>query len=102
MLKGYSGESDLLSEASFKNMFTNQIDVPDGERNGIFWDVFGESGIGDIGHTGTDPGVYCFMYFNPNTGIGKILMTNTSGKQSKQQVIEIWQEFIQLEVLFQD
>ncbi|MBT8294536.1 MAG: serine hydrolase, partial [Eudoraea sp.] len=42
---------------------------------GIF---MGHSGIGAIGHTGGDPGVSSMMFFDPNTGIGRFLMINTS------------------------
>ncbi|MDB4293421.1 beta-lactamase family protein [Maribacter sp.] len=100
MLKGYTGESDLLSKASFEVLFQNHLSVPDGERNGIFWDVFGETGTGDIGHSGIDPGVYCFMYFNPVTGIGKILMTNATGARHEKKTIAVWEEFIRMETLF--
>ena len=100
MLKGFAGESDFLSQAGFAAMFKNHLSVPDGERNGIFWDVFGETGLGDIGHSGIDPGVYCFMYFSQKTGIGKILMTNATGGKHQQNTIAIWEEFIKMETLF--
>jgi len=100
MLKGYSGESALLSKSSFETLFKNQLHVPDGERMGIFWDVFGETGVGDIGQSGEDPGVYCFMYFNPTTGIGKILMTNATGEEQQKNTIQVWEEFIRFETLF--
>lgn len=100
MLKGYAGESNILSKASFEVLFKNHLLVPDGERNGIFWDVFGESGVGDIGHSGIDPGVYCFMYFNPTSGIGKILMTNATGDKNEQNTIAVWEQFIRMETLF--
>ena len=100
MLKGFAGESDLLSKQSFKVLFENQISVPDGERIGIFWDVFGETGVGDIGHSGVDPGIYCFMYFKPSTGIGKILLTNASGDKNQKNTIEVWEQFIGMENYF--
>lgn len=100
MLKGYAGEGNLLSTTSFEVLFKNHLSVPDNERNGVFWDVFGESGIGDIGHSGIDPGVYCFMYFNPITSIGKILMTNATGANNEQNTIAVWEEFIKMETLF--
>lgn len=98
VLKGYASESAFLSKSSFETLFKNHLSVPDGERQGIFWDVFGETGIGDIGHSGSDPGIYTFMYFNPNSGIGKILFTNSSDTESN--TITIWEEFIKMETLF--
>ncbi|TMM58318.1 beta-lactamase family protein [Maribacter algarum] len=100
MLKGYAGDSEFLSKESFETLFKNHLSVPDGERNGIFWDVFAETGVGDIGHSGIDPGVYNFMYFNPSTGIGKILMTNATGDKNQENTIAVWEEFIHLETLF--
>jgi len=102
MLKGYAGESEFLSKESFETLFKNHLSVPDGERNGIFWDVFGEEGVGDIGHSGIDPGVYAFMYFNPSTGIGKILLTNATGDKNQENTISIWEEFIRLETFFSE
>ena len=102
MLKGYAGESEFLSKESFEILFKNHLSVPDGERNGVFWDVFGEIGVGDIGHSGIDPGVYTFMYFNPTTGIGKILMTNANGDKNQKNAIAVWEEFIRMETLFSD
>lgn len=100
MLQGFAGESDFITNTSFKVLFKNHLSVPDGERNGIFWDVFGETGVGDIGHSGIDPGVYSFMYFNPTTGIGKILMTNATGDKNQQNTIAVWEHFIKMEKLF--
>ena len=40
---------------------------------GIFW-VHRKGGV--IGHTGGDPGISAIMFFNPETKIGKIFMTN--------------------------
>ena len=37
---------------------------------------FGYTGF--IGHTGGDPGVVALMFFDPKTGIGRILLMNTS------------------------
>jgi len=102
MLKGFEGESDFLSKTSFETLFQNHLSVPDGERNGIFWDVFGEVGIGDIGHSGIDPGVYCFMYFSPTTKMGKILMTNATGDKNQQNTINVWEQFIRMETLFME
>ena len=42
---------------------------------GVF---MGHSGTGLIGHTGGDPGISSFMFFDPKTGLGNYMMINTS------------------------
>jgi hypothetical protein len=37
---------------------------------------FGYTGF--IGHTGGDPGVVALLFFDPKSGIGRVLMLNTS------------------------
>ncbi|MEL6925146.1 MAG: serine hydrolase domain-containing protein [Bacteroidota bacterium] len=91
MMQGYFGESPLLSAASFQKMMANQISVPDGERQGIFWDVYSDSGQGDIGHSGSDPGVTTFMYFDPEKRVGSILFFNVDLEKGLQKpAIDLW------------
>ncbi|MEZ4858132.1 MAG: serine hydrolase domain-containing protein [Flavobacteriaceae bacterium] len=74
MMKGYEGESSLLSKASFNEMMSKQsklMDMPDG----LCWDL---SFPCCIGHAGNDFGTNVLLYFSPENGIGKILMTNMS------------------------
>lgn len=109
MIQGYKGESQFLSPASFQTMMRNQYEqaplvnsMKTGEgRSGLFWDVFGKEGRGDIGHSGSDPGILSFMYFDPETGIGCVLMTNTDseGKDIKT-VVEMWEILIKNRVGF--
>lgn len=84
-IKGYAGNGTLLSKESYKKLFKNQLSksqMPEGtEANfGIFLD-FSKGFMGDdfktIGHSGGDPGVVAGMFFNPNTGLGRILILNT-------------------------
>ncbi len=98
MIRGFYGEGSLLSKESYSVLFKNQLQVPSKERSGIFWDVFGSEGEGDIGHAGSDPGIETFMYFKPETKIGKILFVNTG--HYKEDIIQVWQEFIAMEQLF--
>lgn len=102
MLSGYFGESDLLTPASFKILMGNQFEQaplnktlknPAG-RSGIFWDIFGKQGIGDIGHSGSDPGVVSFLYFHPTTGIACVLTANLDAHKKFDQIVEIWQILI--------
>jgi CubicO group peptidase (beta-lactamase class C family) len=100
LIKGYSGEGELLTKDSYKELFKEQLtsanfedrdtDRPyDDEYNsGIF---MGYSPIGYIGHTGGDPGVSTFMFFNPETKIGRILFINTGlDNEGAKQYFAIW------------
>ncbi|NHZ90267.1 serine hydrolase [Massilia sp. CCM 8733] len=82
MIKGYRGESALLGKASFRLLFDKQFaddaipaDSPKSEPNGgLFWR---HSANGQIGHSGSDPGVSTFMAFDPVTGTGKLFLMNS-------------------------
>ncbi|WP_080238060.1 serine hydrolase domain-containing protein [Spirosoma rigui] len=82
MLRGYAGQAGILTPASFQQMLSPQFPVgklPGGlpardVNQGIFW-VFRSNG--SIGHTGSDFGASAFMFFNPQTGTGRLFMTNT-------------------------
>lgn len=99
LIKGQNGNGKILTKASYKDLFKQQLKANNfGERNesdfndeynsGIF---MGFSAKGYIGHTGSDPGVATFMFFDPKTQIGKILMVNTDlGKEGIQEFIQIW------------
>ncbi len=85
--KAFVGEGTLLSVASYKELFKQQLmashfkdrgtDNPlDDEFNaGIF---MGFTPTGNVGHTGSDPGVFTYMFFDPKTGIGRMVFANTS------------------------
>ncbi len=80
LIKGYNGNGTLLSKEGYTELFTKQLSAnqlggeDDNDSNmGIFMD-FGKYGVG---HNGGDPGVLTFMYFDPQTSIGKILFINT-------------------------
>ena len=81
IMNGYNGDTTLLSNASYKTMFTKQFsneNPPLGikltHRNkGIFWNLYND---GTIGHDGDDPGVITFLFFNPATGLGGIFLCN--------------------------
>ena len=82
ILKGYAGQSGLLTAHSVQQMLSPQFPadkIPDGlpkrdVNQGIFW-VFRSNG--SVGHTGSDFGASAFMFFNPQTGVGRLFMTNT-------------------------
>ena len=81
MVKGYKGGEGVLSKAGFTLLFDPQFahdtlpagspaDVP---NNGVFWRIR-RNGL--VGHTGSDPGVTAFMFIDPASGTGRLLMTN--------------------------
>ncbi len=101
LIKGYAGEGTLLSKDSYQELFKKQLneshfsdrntknDFDDEFNSGIF---MGFTPINYIGHTGSDPGVVTFLFFDPNTQIGRILLVNTelSDQKAKQEFQMIW------------
>ncbi len=85
LINGYNGQGKLLNTESYKELFTPQLTPAQlkGKRNGslgLFTEL-SNGFMGDtfktIGHSGGDPGIVAGMYFNPTTGIGRILLFNT-------------------------
>lgn len=101
LIKGQSGNGTLLKKASYAELFTEQLtaeNIPDQEEDNAYDDEY-NSGIfmgftpkGYIGHTGGDPGIASFLFFNPQTKTGKILMINTSvrGSDGVKEFYDIW------------
>ena len=101
LIKANSGGGTLLENRSYKELFKEQLgassfpdrdeedDYDDEYNTGIF---MGFSPKGFIGHTGGDPGIATFMFFNPKTKIGRILIINTSVVNSEgvDQFYSIW------------
>ncbi len=101
LIKGYQGEGTLLSKDSYKELFREQLNDQNfinRETENSFDDEF-NSGIfmgftpkNYIGHTGSDPGVATYLFFDPETKIGKILLVNTelSDKETEKEFLDIW------------
>ncbi len=98
IIRGFAGDGVILSKDSFQTMLGKQFAIdklpfkinPREPNQGIFF-VHRKNGL--IGHTGSDPGVSAFMFFNPKTKIGKIFITNIDiGEDEKlaAQFVEIW------------
>lgn len=104
MILGYNGNASLLSPNSFKTLFEKQFSEdnlpknndPKEPNSGVFW-RYRKNGL--IGHTGSDVGVATFMFFNPETGTGRIFLTNseiensfdgTANKKLIEQFSTIW------------
>ncbi len=87
LIKGHAGEGVLLSKESYGELFAEQLSaeqLPGRSTESAYDDEY-NSGIfmgftpgGFVGHTGGDPGVATYMFFNPATKVGRLLMINTS------------------------
>lgn len=87
LISAYGGQGQLLEKNSYEKYFRPVLDdshfeerdaefpYNDEYNEGIF---IGYSGTGLIGHTGGDPGISSFMFFDPSSGLGRYLMINTS------------------------
>jgi len=97
MVKGFHGGAGILSKAGFTLLFDPQFapdalpaGSPAGEPNsGVFWRIRKN---GQVGHTGSDPGVTAFMFIDPASGTGRILMTNTEFSDADPRVVQQFRE----------
>ncbi|MEO1484403.1 MAG: serine hydrolase domain-containing protein [Bacteroidota bacterium] len=101
IIKGYAGKGKLLSKESYALFFAKFLSASNFEEerdtdrpfddeynSGLF---MGHAPNGYIGHTGGDPGVSTFMFFNPETKIGKLLFINTDlNAETVDQFFAIW------------
>ncbi|PCJ98018.1 MAG: serine hydrolase [Flavobacteriaceae bacterium] len=106
LVKGYTGNGTILKQNSFKELFKKQLSAKnykersenrygDEYNSGVF---MGFSAKGYIGHTGSDPGVVTFMFFNAETKIGRLLILNTElKKEGIQEFIAIWNKLEEYE-----
>ncbi|MDY8137475.1 serine hydrolase domain-containing protein [Aquimarina sp. 2201CG5-10] len=94
LTKGYSGKGAILSKSSYNELFKKQLipsQLPEGVNAnvGIFMD-YSKRGIG---YSGYDPGLMAYMYFNPKSLIGKIVIINTDtdfDKEVRLTLDKIW------------
>ena len=72
VIKGYFGESNLISANSYNKMFHE----PKSEitKKAVFWTVDSEK----IGHSGSDLGLLTHAYFFKDSGDGVVVFANTS------------------------
>ncbi|WP_299798981.1 serine hydrolase domain-containing protein [uncultured Maribacter sp.] len=103
IIKGNAGNGTMLSADSYKDLFIPQLtdenhkDRSDKEYNdeynmGVF---MGMSSKGQIGHTGSDPSVVTFMFFDEKTKTGKLVLINTElDKKGIEEFIAIWRSLI--------
>lgn len=75
VMRGYKGEDNILSAASYAEMLSPQM-KPE-HKTGIFWDIKSTS----IGHSGADPGIITFAYFKKDATRGIIIITNSTDEE---------------------
>ena len=109
LIRGYNAEGKVLEKSSYSELFREQLTESNFEErsqstfndeynSGIF---MGFSAKGFVGHTGSDPGIVSFMFFNPKTNLGKLLFINTElNKDSKKVFINIWKKLNEFESQF--
>lgn len=78
-MRGYTGRGKILTQSSYKEMFKSQSSLFEIE-GGLGWDL---SISCCIGHAGNDYGVSTVMYFEPTTGIGRIVLSNVSSEKEE-------------------
>jgi len=96
MIKGLSGNGQILKELSYDIMFSKQLKkLPTGMKDdeinqGVFW-VFQDENT--IGHTGGGLGGSAFMFINTKNKIGKLFISNCELTTSQERVnsfINLW------------
>lgn len=101
LIRGYSGNGTLLSITSYDEFYRLQLkaeNFKERDENNPYNDEYnfgifvGLSAKDYIGHTGGDPGVSSFMFFNSENRIGRILIINTdlTNEEGVQQFTSIW------------
>ncbi|WP_298500111.1 serine hydrolase [uncultured Algibacter sp.] len=99
LIKGHYGNGTILNANSYKELFKPQLQEKafqekenknEGYNTGLFLDL--EPAYNVIGHTGGDPGINSFMFFDTKTGRGRILITNTDSQKENSGAVfyEIW------------
>ncbi|GAA3619094.1 serine hydrolase domain-containing protein [Flavivirga jejuensis] len=86
LIMGYCGKGTLLSNESYKELFTEQLEEQNFESrnagnpyNGDYSPAIfiGHSALGYIGHSGGDAGVGTWMYFDKEKKTGRYIVINT-------------------------
>lgn len=72
LMNGYDGKESILSKVSFQTIFTKHYEEDD-NATGIFMEFEDQT----IGHSGGDPGIVTFAYFDPGTSFGYIVFMKT-------------------------
>ncbi|MCK5907646.1 MAG: serine hydrolase, partial [Flavobacteriales bacterium] len=102
LINGYSGNGILINKESYKEYFKEQL-ASENFTDRSDWDAFDDeynSGIfmgfspkGYIGHRGSDPGIFSFLFFDPKTKVGRLLFVNTDlDSDGMNEFMSIWKK----------
>ncbi|MEL6254486.1 MAG: serine hydrolase [Bacteroidota bacterium] len=72
-IRGFKGEGKLLDGEAYVEMMKEH--APGDDDYSIFWEY---SSRGDIGHNGSDPGIFTNLKFDPALDQGWLIFTNTN------------------------
>ena len=100
LINGQNGQGKLLKKSSYQEIFTAQLtpdQIPGHDAKNPYNDEFnsgifmGFTPVNSFGHTGSDPGIASYIFFDPITKLGRILLLNTSlnTKESVKQYFSI-------------
>lgn len=73
---GSLDDTIVISSQSVESMLAAPIETA--PREGVFWEIKRGRDQATIGHNGGDPGATTFMYANTETGIGAVVLLNSS------------------------
>lgn len=104
LIRGYKGNGELLSKNGYNMLFSKK--KFDGKTYGHFiefTDNWLDIKDNIIGHNGADYGVFSGMYFNPERGTGKIMISNTDtdfydNLDVWPETKKIWESLIEYEI----
>jgi CubicO group peptidase (beta-lactamase class C family) len=112
MIRGFEGNSELLSAPAYHQMFTPLLppsiastseEGKNFENIGVFWHI---SPTGQWYHNGGNPlGGTVYMWFDPTTKTGRIMMTNCDVRGSREMIVEflsIWRTMEKYALLLSD
>ncbi|WP_338766471.1 serine hydrolase domain-containing protein [Bernardetia sp. ABR2-2B] len=102
LIKGYNGNSSLLSKNSYATLFNTpfikEIAKQDFGDMNPFMNIKYDEGVfmgvapkNFVGHTGSDPGIVTFLFFNSKTNCGFTFRTNRSiGAVYEETLNDLW------------
>lgn len=108
LIRGYAGNGTILTEESYRAFYEKQMNDSQFEERDEEWmyndeydfGVFiGYSAQGYVGHTGGDPGVSSFMFFDEQKKIGRFLMINTdlNKQEGVDEFFGVWEKMKEYE-----
>jgi len=91
MIKGYFSGNEILSKASYAILMSNHLPKSVDTHSGIFWDILPGKKKITIGHSGGDPGIVTYMYFDTDAKLGSIIFFNSDvSKKERATIQKVW------------